>query len=143
MNVMKSSDFSSFLAVNDECRKTFTDGSQVERVIEVPVRRLDDVLPECLTAARSEGRSILLKMDTQGYDDAVLDGASGCHDRVAAIMTEVSVRPLYSGASRYLESIARLESLGFDLTGLFPVTRDEQLRVLEFNCVMVRPHQVN
>lgn len=139
LNVMKSNDFSSFLNPNEECGKTFRDGSQIERVVPVSVRRLDEMLPECLSASGSLGQSILLKIDTQGFDDAVLDGASGCLDRVAAIMTEVAVRPLYKGAIRYLDSIARLENLGFELTGLFPVTRDEQLRVIEFNCVMVRP----
>ena len=138
-NVTKSTDFSSFLKPDLECGKTFSEGSLIERVIEVPVRRLDGLLFECQTVVRSSGQSILLKMDTQGFDDAVLDGAAGCLDGVTGVITEVSVRPLYTGAQRYLEAIARLEHLGFELTGLFPVNRDSELRILEFNCVMLRP----
>jgi hypothetical protein len=37
-----------------------------------------------------------------------------------------------------LEGIGRLEEMGFDVTGLFPIARDNALRVLEFDCVMVR-----
>jgi hypothetical protein len=38
----------------------------------------------------------------------------------------------------YLDSIAALEKLGFEVTGLFPIARDNALRVIEFDCVMVQ-----
>jgi hypothetical protein len=38
----------------------------------------------------------------------------------------------------YHEALAELERLGFAVTGMFPVTRDAGLRVIEFDCVMVR-----
>ena len=137
-HITKSSDFSSLRAPNAECKSVFVDGGTVERVIDVTVKRLADVLPECLSLSGSSGRSILLKMDTQGSDNEVLDGAEPILDRVCGVISEVVVRPLYDGSTRYLEQIARLERWGFELTGLFPVSRDPQLRVIEFNCVMFK-----
>jgi hypothetical protein len=55
------------------------------------------------------------------------------------VISEVSVRPIYEDAPRYLESLARLESLGFELVAMLPVSRDKQRRVIEFNCIMTRP----
>jgi hypothetical protein len=42
-----------------------------------------------------------------------------------ALQTEVAVHPIYEGVPTYLEAISHLNTLGFDLTGLFPVARDE------------------
>ena len=47
------------------------------------------------------------------------------------------MHPIYKGVPTYLEAISHLNTLGFDLTGLFPVARDEHLRVVEFDCVTV------
>ena len=35
-----------------------------------------------------------------------------------------------------------MTSLGFELTGMFPVTRDRQFRVVELDCVMARTAEV-
>ena len=51
------------------------------RVVEM--RRLDDLLPK-LTAGILADPRVFLKMDTQGFDDAVVDGA-------ASALTESSV----------------------------------------------------
>jgi hypothetical protein len=38
----------------------------------------------------------------------------------------------------YLESITFLEQLGFQMLGLFPVTYDHDLSVVEFDCLVGR-----
>jgi hypothetical protein len=38
----------------------------------------------------------------------------------------------------HTEAIAGLERLGFELSGLFPVTHDRRMRAVEFDCLMVR-----
>jgi hypothetical protein len=44
---------------------------------------------------------------------------------------------------RLPEQIAVYENAGFEITGMFPVTRDpDSLRVIEFDVVMVRPGAV-
>jgi hypothetical protein len=53
-------------------------------------------------------------------------------------LTAVSVRPVYDGMPGYWDVIERLNALGFELSALFPVTLDDKLRVIEFDCVMIR-----
>jgi hypothetical protein len=38
----------------------------------------------------------------------------------------------------YLCAMSRLNQMGFELTGVFPVVRDEQLRIVELDGVLVR-----
>jgi hypothetical protein len=97
---------------------------------------LDAVFEQCL--AGLERPQLYLKLDTQGYDPAVLAGAEKALSRVTALQTELSVKPVYEQMPYYLDSIAHLEQLGFEITGLFPIARDNALRVIEFDCVMVQ-----
>ena len=46
--------------------------------------------------------------------------------------------PIYASAPRHQEQIDELTRLGFDLSGVFPVTLDSSLRVIEFDGIFVR-----
>ena len=37
----------------------------------------------------------------------------------------------------YTETIHYLDERGFDITGLYPMSRDNALRLVEFDCVMI------
>ena len=136
IHVTASTDFSSFLRPNEYGASTFGTGPRVEHVEEVPVRRLDGLIAEHPEMA--EYRRVFLKMDTQGYDQAVLRGANGCLERIAGLQSELSVRPVYAGAVRYLDALRHFEEAGFELTGMFPINRDRDLMLVELDCVMVR-----
>lgn len=136
INVTSSTDFSSFLTPNEYCSSTFGEGPRVAHVEQVPVRRLDDVLDD-LPQITGHSR-LYLKMDTQGFDQAVLRGAADCMDRIVALQSELSVKPVYGGAVRYLDALREFEEAGFEVSGLFPVNRDRNLRLVEVDCVMVR-----
>ncbi|MGI9120957.1 MAG: FkbM family methyltransferase [Acidimicrobiales bacterium] len=140
INVTRQTHFSSFLAPNAYSLSEFGEGASVERREAVPVARLDAVLDE-IVPATGDGR-VFLKMDTQGWDLEVLEGAKGCIDRLVALQSEVSVRPLYDGMPHFSEVVARLEDLGFLLSGLFPVNLDSQMAVVEFDCVALRQQAV-
>jgi len=88
----------------------------------VPMRRLDGVAGDYLAGARS----VLLKIDTQGYEDRVLTGAAGILDRVAAIQTELSLIPLYAGQPLFDDMRRRIEAIGFELYAVFPGFVDER-----------------
>lgn len=135
INVPRNTLLSSFLAPNDYARHRFPD-SELDGTELVAVHRLDEVfdsLAEPLVNPRT-----YLKMDTQGWDLEVLAGATGCLDHVVGLQTEISMKPIYEGMPSYLESLARLDALGFGVTGFYPVTRDYDLRVIEYDCVLVR-----
>ena len=107
---------------------------EVERIEEVEVHRLDHFLETVGEAARN----IFLKLDTQGYDLEVLKGAGDALRKVAVLQSEVSLLPLYYGMPDWLESMAELRRIGYFSAGMFPVTRDDLDRVVEYDAVMVR-----
>jgi FkbM family methyltransferase len=104
---------------------------------EVQVRRLDNILDEVL--ADVPAPRPYLKLDTQGFD---LEAFAGLGDRVSeivAMQSEVSVLEIYAGMPPMMQAVAAYEAAGFEITALFPVSREAETgRVLEFDCVMVR-----
>jgi hypothetical protein len=54
-----------------------------------------------------------------------------------ALQLEASIRPIYHGMPSYHEAIAFMNGAGFDISGMFKVSNDEQLRIVEFDCVMI------
>jgi FkbM family methyltransferase len=103
----------------------------------VRVRTLAEVFDE-VTAHVPDPR-VLLKVDTQGFDLEVVEGAVGVLDRVLALQLEVPVKHVYDGMPPLPQTLDRLAELGFEPTGMFPVTRDRDLlRVVEFDCVLRR-----
>jgi FkbM family methyltransferase len=102
---------------------------------QVEVRRLDDVFAD---AVRPQVDPVtFLKLDTQGFDLEVLHGAHGVLDHIAALVTELPVMPIYEGMPPLVDALAELRDLGFEITGMFPVTRDrDRLGAVEFDCVL-------
>lgn len=135
INVMANSEFSSFRAPNSAAVPEYTEQNSVVAKELVQVRRLDDVVQELSDKYGFE--TFYLKLDTQGFDRAVLEGAGASLERVPALQTEISVLKLYEDAPNYLEMVTYLNGLGFELSGLFPVNRDKYERVIEFDCVAV------
>ncbi len=78
------------------------------------------------------------QLDTQGFDMEVLEGGRDSLATVQALQTEASVIGIYKGMPTYRETIRYLGERGFDLSGLYPVGRDSSLRLVEFDCVMIR-----
>ena len=140
INVTQLRVFSSFLDRSSYSVEEHGEASAAVKTETVPVRRLDGVA-ESAFGGVSEPRAYL-KMDTQGWDLEVLEGASGCLGRVVAFQSEVSVRPNYRGMPSMTESLERFERLGFGISGLFPVVLDSNLEVEEFDCVAVRYNAV-
>ena len=67
----------------------------------------------------------------------MLKGATQTLRLVGALQTEASMLPLYEGMPDYKQSIETLNGLVFDISGMFPIVRDQFLRIVEFDCVMV------
>ena len=104
---------------------------------EVVVRRLDALVPE-LVEGLDAGR-IFLKLDTQGVDLDVLEGARPVLDRVVGLQAELACVPIYDGMTRLPEQWAALEEAGFESAGVFPVSFDPAtVRAIEHDVVMVR-----
>lgn len=140
INVMVSDQFSSFLEPDHRQVKEFSDLNVASAQEAVAVRSLDVVLPAL--QQRLGFRRPYLKLDTQGYDLEVLRGAGESLPAVRALQTEASVLGIYKGMPGYLDTLQRLDELGFDITGMYAVSRDTALRLVEFDCVMINRRAV-
>ena len=85
-----------------------------------PIRTLDSVSARYMTSRNST----LIKIDTQGFEWQVLDGASETLKCARGVMIELSLVPLYSGQRLWRDMIARLETQGFVLWSLNPAFVD-------------------
>lgn len=81
---------------------------------KIIVCKLDTVLKDY----QSNGDVMLLKIDTQGFEKQVLDGAVNSLSGITGIQLEMSLLPLYSGSILYLEMIEFLKNKGFKLYSL-------------------------
>lgn len=128
--------FSSILPSNDLGRQRFPAELVSTESIEITLITLADFIEQALQG--EIGQRPLLKLDTQGMDLDVLVGAGDWLDRFAVIVLEASLRPIYEGASRFEDLHALLRARGFALTGFFPVSRADDLSIIEADAVFVR-----
>ncbi len=136
INVTGGTNFSSFLEPTAYASSEFGQRVSVSRRESVEIRRLDDLWDE---AVEMDGKPrVYLKMDTQGWDIEVLKGAASSLPSVLALQSEISVQAIYQGIPSHASSIEYLTQLGFELSGLFPVSLDRCMRVIDFDCVAVR-----
>lgn len=104
-------------------------------VERVPLRRLDELAAPHVTGT---GR-ILLKIDTQGFEDRVLRGAAGILPRVSAIQIELSLVPLYAGQMLLPDMLQLLHELGFNPWAIWPAFVDPASgRSLQVEAILVR-----
>jgi FkbM family methyltransferase len=140
INVCQRTTMSSFLA-RDEQRladlgyRHLLNVTDVVRTESVPVRRLDSILDDVL-GGRRDAR-VFLKCDTQGFDMKVMAGARRSLASIMAVQIELSFKPIYADAPAYGSVLEHMSGLGFDVTGVYPVRRDELSRIVNFDCVMI------
>jgi len=136
LHVTEGDVFASFLDPDTEAGGPYAADLRVRETCTVPVRRLDSVLDELAgDLPRSE---FFLKTDTQEFDFEALEGLGERRERVEGLQVELAVQPLYHGMRGFGESLEALGEMGFELYCLSPVTHDEDLRVIEYDCVMRR-----
>lgn len=110
-------------------------GSVYVGVEKVPVYRLDTAAPPYLEKSRKP----LLKIDTQGYEWHVLDGAAEILPRITGVLCELSLIPLYEGQHLWLDVIKRLEAEGFTLWAIFGGFTDKRYgRTLQVDALFLR-----
>jgi FkbM family methyltransferase len=105
----------------------------------VPIARLDTVVAEYLVGAQAP----FLKIDAQGYEWQILDGAIQTMPKLRGMLLELSLVPLYEGQHLWLETITRLEQLGFQLWALHPAFTDPRdYRILQMDGIFYRKQSV-
>jgi FkbM family methyltransferase len=101
--------------------------------IEVAVEPLDKVM-------QGEWRApYAVKLDTQGYEMAVLSGAARTLAQTSVLLTEMSLTKLYDGGAGFAELYAFLESQGLRCAGIFPgFANSAKVEMLQVDGLFVR-----
>jgi FkbM family methyltransferase len=116
LHVSARDDSSSLLPIGETQTANFP-GTQEASRLTVPV----GVLSEQITADLA--RPMLLKIDVQGFELEVLEGAGDALDLVDEIFVECSFVELYTGQALAGEVVAHLHGRGFRLAGVHGMAR--------------------
>jgi FkbM family methyltransferase len=100
---------SSMLEPSEALRRSIPTAERA-RVEVVAVRTLDSVWKEAVPSAVPS----LLKLDVQGFEDRVLDGAAESLARVSLLEVEMGLANAYERGARIYDLLPRLHEAGFD-----------------------------
>lgn len=131
-HIMKKSVFNSFLEPDSSETEAFKNNSVI-KTIRLETKRLDEVIEDIKKAHTFE--NIFLKLDTQGFDLEVFEGASGCLDLIQGVQTEVSVMPIYKNMPTFEDSLQAFKSKGFEVSGLYSLSESRFPHAIEFDCI--------
>jgi FkbM family methyltransferase len=135
-NVMASDVFSSLHRPAADQPEIFAGANAVARSIEV----MRSTLAVALPAWREKlgFRHPFLKMDTQGNDLAVFEGAGDSIKEFVGLQSELSYHPIYAGAPGLTETLQAYEARGFRLSALVPNTAGHFPDLHEVDCILYR-----
>ncbi len=101
----------------------------------VPITRLDTVAE----GMQIGGQNLFLKIDVQGFEPKVLEGAPRLLNRIRGVQLELSLVPLYDGETLFLSQVDCLAGKGFELWGLMPSFIDKKTgRTLQVDGIFFR-----
>jgi FkbM family methyltransferase len=113
-------------------------GSKYVGTEVVPVNRLDDLCD------LSSTDRVMLKIDVQGYEKQVLEGAPRVLANCKAVIVEMSLVPLYDGQLLAMDLWNLLAKQGFEAWSLEPgIRHPETGRMLQFDGIFVRSEDVS
>lgn len=134
-NIMAADQFSSLKKPSGEQDAIFADRNKVTKTVEMQCRRLDTLLPELV--ARHGFARPFLKMDTQGHDLSVCEGAGAVLTDMLGIQTELGVRPIYEGGTGYRAMIDWLGDRGFVPSAFFANNKGHFPLLVEMDGIFV------
>jgi len=113
MNLSQNTYSSSLLEIMPNHVKSAPESKVVGKEV-VMIKTIDSVFNNFI----DEKDKVLLKIDVQGFEKKVLDGAIKSLDKIEGIQIEMSLEVLYQEEVLYIEMINFLKSLGFELHSL-------------------------
>ena len=106
--------------------------------ILVPTWRLDSLIASCDHVFDSTN-PLLIKLDTQGFDSEIIASVpTEFWHGVTVIQTEVAIQSIYQLPQAWSEQLTQLDTLGFDLWHLEPVSRDRRGQLIELDVIAVQ-----
>jgi FkbM family methyltransferase len=135
-NVLAGNQFSSLHTVSEEGSDLFRKQTQLTRQIDVRT----STLALQLQKYRQElgFKRPFLKMDTQGHDVAVANGAGKQLKQFVGLQSELAIKRLYDDSPSFQEALEFYRERGFELSALVPNNFGHFPRLLEIDCIMYR-----
>jgi FkbM family methyltransferase len=131
INLSKNTQSSSMLGIKEAHTASAPDSEYVSSEI-IQIRTLDSLFP----ALTRNARNIFLKLDVQGFEKWVLQGAEESLSSILLLQLELPLTPLYEGESPYLEMFQYLLARNFELIGLETVfTHPQTGETLQFDAI--------
>lgn len=130
LNVSERSDFSSIKPINETGRE-FDARIAVVRKQQVPVATLEYLLKN------EESRHMFLKVDTQGFEREVLEGALNLLPKLVGIQLEVPIENLYGNVWSFPVCIKYMDDIGY-VPAQFEVVnamKHDPASAVEFDCI--------
>lgn len=134
-NIMAADQFSSLKTPSGAQDAIFAERNKVMQTVEMQCRRLDTLLPDLM--AQHGFKRPFLKMDTQGHDMAVCEGAGVVLTQMLGVQTELGVRPIYEGGTRYRAMIDWLEERNFLPSAFFANNKGHFPLLVEMDGIFV------
>ena len=134
-NIMAADQFSSLKKPSDAQDAIFADRNKVTKTVQMQCRRIDTLLPELV--AQHDFARAFLKMDTQGHDLSVCEGAGAVLSSMLGIQTELGVRPIYEGGTGYRAMIDWLEARAFVPSAFFANNKGHFPLLVEMDGIFV------
>ncbi|HSJ48460.1 MAG TPA: FkbM family methyltransferase [Gammaproteobacteria bacterium] len=127
-------DLSSFLDQTPLLTSRFK-RAEVTETMEAQVRRLDGLMDE---EGLPADMRVFLKVDTQGYDLATLEGMGERINQVSGVKAEMSVQAAYEDAPSHWELLEFFRTHDFEPFSFTTVTRDFDGRYIEYDAYFLK-----
>ena len=134
INISKNSVSSSILSMSEEHKNASPDALYIDKET-IKVKKLDSVFQEY----RNNFENIFLKIDTQGYEENILNGASKSLSEIKGLQLELSLVSLYDGQKLFLEMVEMIRTYRFEMYSIQQGFTNKQTgRVLQSDVVFFR-----
>ena len=104
---------------------------------KVLLRKLDTLSQDFV----DDNSVVFLKIDTQGYEEKVMNGAHALMKNIVGLQLEISLVPLYEYHSLLEEMLQNIKEKGFELWGISTVFSDPKTaQLLQIDATFFLPH---
>ena len=136
INIAGNSESSSVLKMLDSHLEAAPSSKYIGKE-KVLVRKLDTLSQDFI----DDNSVVFLKIDTQGYEEKVMNGAHALMKNIVGLQLEISLVPLYEDHSLLDEMLQNIKEKGFELWGISTVFSDPNTaQLLQIDATFFLPH---
>ncbi|MBI5403059.1 MAG: FkbM family methyltransferase [Ignavibacteriae bacterium] len=134
INISKNSISSSVMKIMDEHVNAAPESKYIGSE-KTKIYRLDTIGDKY----SGDAKNIFIKIDTQGFEEKILNGAGHFISRAKGLLVETSLVPLYAGQALFPQIFERVTKSGFSLFGVQPAFINKETgRMLQIDAIFFR-----